>query len=149
DFNRSFGEACRRPGKSCQLNDFRNSVLRGAYDTLMQMDAFAFNLPTQIIFGAGSIDTLAQHVPAFGERPVFVAGNRAVHASGLRSRLEAMLPGAGWIDGVPENPTTTVCGEAARHAVALGADQLIAVGGGSVMDAAKAIAILARNPPPC
>jgi alcohol dehydrogenase class IV len=113
------------------------------------MDAFAFNLPTRIVFGAGSIDTLAQHAHLLGARPLFVTGARFVRESGLRERLSAALPGAAWLEGIPENPTTTVCESGAQVAIEHGADVLIAVGGGSVIDAAKAIAVLAQNPPPC
>lgn len=113
------------------------------------MDAFGFNLPTRIVFGAGCIDTLAEHARTLGARPLFVTGARFVRESGLRDRLSAALPGATWLEGIPENPTTTVCEAGAQVAMEHGADLLVAVGGGSVIDAAKAIAVLARNPTPC
>ena len=61
----------------------------------------------------------------------------------------AQLPGASVFDEVEENPSTTTCERGGAECRKAGCDFVVALGGGSPMDAAKAIAVLARNPGRC
>ena len=49
-------------------------------------------------------------------------------------------------DGISANPLYVTCREAARQAVQMQADMIIGLGGGSPLDAAKAVAVMAANP---
>jgi len=106
-------------------------------------------MPVEIVFGAGSLDTLGEQVKPYGRKPLIVTGQHSARASGALSRVLAQCPEAVVFEGVAENPTERQCDEGAGHCRSSGCDCVVAIGGGSAMDAAKAIAGLARNPEPC
>lgn len=112
------------------------------------MSAFGFDLPTEVVFGEDTFDCLGEYSGNIGKRPFLVTGKHSARAAGYLGRALAQLPGAVLFDRVEENPTTTQCEEAAEICRARDCDHVIALGGGSPMDAAKAIAVLARNPAP-
>lgn len=106
---------------------------------------------TTIRFGDGVLSELPEDLVALGiDRPLVVT-DRGVAGAGLLDRLFAALP-AGTprivFDGVPSNPTE----EAALDALALyrqeRCDGLVAIGGGSPIDLAKAVSILVSHPEP-
>ena len=107
------------------------------------------HMPTEIVFGAGVLDRLADAVAPLGRRPMLVTGRHSARATGLLDRALAALPNAAVFDRVEENPTSALCEAGAAFAREAGCDCLVAIGGGSPMDAAKAIAVLARNPGGC
>ena len=106
---------------------------------------------TTIRFDSGAIDGLGQDLVELGiERPMIVA-DRGVVAVGLVERLQHAAPalaGATLFDDVPSNPTE----EAAETAVAIykarDCDGLVAIGGGSPIDLAKAVALRATHDGP-
>lgn len=106
---------------------------------------------TTIRLDAGAISGLAQDMREVGiSRPMIVT-DKGLRATGTLDALVAAAPGlagAPVFDEVPSNPTET----AAKLAVAIyrreRCDGLIALGGGSPMDLAKAVAILATHPEP-
>ena len=115
------------------------------------MHGFEFYTPTRVIFGAGSLEKLPEAVGRCGAKRVFVVyGGQSAKKSGLLDRVEALLTGAGIayaaIGGVKPNPRLGLAREAVREAIAFGADLILAVGGGSVIDTAKAAAHGAANP---
>ena len=115
------------------------------------MHGFEFYTPTRVIFGAGSLEKLPEAVGRCGAKRVFVVyGGQSAKKSGLLDRVEALLTGAGIafaaIGGVKPNPRLGLAREAIREAVAFGADLILAVGGGSVIDTAKATAHGTANP---
>lgn len=106
-------------------------------------------IPTRILFGAGQLNNL--HKQTFpGKRALIIISNgKSTRANGYLARTEEQLHKAGIttsvFDGVVPNPTVdnTVAGaDAAKN---FNADFLVALGGGSVMDCTKAIALLATN----
>jgi 4-hydroxybutyrate dehydrogenase len=106
---------------------------------------------TTIRFGFGVLPEIAEDLAALGAKRPLIVTDKGVAATGLLDRLRAALP-AGMahvvFDEVPSNPTE----EAALQAVALyqsqGCDALIGFGGGSPIDLAKAVALLATHPGP-
>jgi alcohol dehydrogenase class IV len=104
---------------------------------------------TMIEFGAGSIARLPEMLQASGiTRPLLVSDN-GLAASGLLERVAALLPSdAPHFLDVPANPTESAVLAAAEAYLSAGADGLVAVGGGSPIDLAKGVSLMATHPEP-
>ncbi len=106
---------------------------------------------TRIQFDFGALALLPDELKLIGmNRPLFVT-DRGVVAVGLLERVTATLPksvATAVFDGTPANPTERAALAALAAYRAHDADGIIAVGGGSSMDLAKAVAILATHAPP-
>ena len=104
----------------------------------------------RIEFGAGVIHRLPDAIAALGHRRAFVVTDRGLRAAGVLDRVLHVLTDAGVehgvYDGVLPNPSTSTVDEGAARARRFGAAAIVALGGGSAMDAAKGIALLAANP---
>ncbi len=108
------------------------------------------NYVTEIRFGAGSAAELAQVCQALGfKKPLFIT-DKGVVAAGLIEHILAVndLPHFHVFDGTPSNPTEAAAREAVASFHEAGCDGIIAVGGGSSIDLAKAVAVSARHPGP-
>mgnify|MGYP000021926091 CR=1 FL=1 len=116
---------------------------------MAEIPAFSYLMPTEIRFGAGCFDGLAECCALLGKKPFVVTGKHSARAIGALDRLEAQMPNAVVHDKAEENPTTEQCDAAAAVCRAQQCDMVIAIGGGSPMDVAKAVAGLARNAGPC
>ena len=115
------------------------------------MHAFEFSIPTQIIFGPGTEDRTGELAAGLGARRVLlVCGGQSARRSGLLDRVEQSLTQAGLtcrvFAGIHPNPRLFQVREGVQAALEFGADLILAVGGGSVIDAAKAIALGAAEP---
>jgi len=110
---------------------------------------FDFNMPTQILTGYGVIRENADKF-ALGKKALIVSGRHSAKACGAFDDITAVLSEKGieWAvyPKIVENPPVSVCYEGGQFATAEKADFIIAIGGGSPMDAAKAIAAYAANP---
>lgn len=113
------------------------------------LNPFRFLLSTEIVFGCGSVSSLAAHVSRFGARPLVVTGRHSARDTGILDRVLDRMPNATVFEAIDENPDTTICEQCAAACREHGCDVIVAVGGGSPMDAAKAIALLARNDGAC
>jgi alcohol dehydrogenase class IV len=100
---------------------------------------FEFATATRIIFGEGMAATLPDLARTFGTRPLVVTGASRERARALVTALSAET------FAVSDEPTVDLVREGARHAQDAACDVVISIGGGSVIDAGKAIAILATN----
>lgn len=106
-------------------------------------------VPTRVMFGAGMLNKLSeQSIP--GRRALIIISNgKSTRASGYLTRTEEQLHKAGVetvvFDGVMPNPTVGNVNAGARMARENECDFLVALGGGSVMDCTKAIAVMATN----
>jgi alcohol dehydrogenase class IV len=100
---------------------------------------FEFATATRIVFGEGTAATLPELVRAFGTRPLLVTGSTPERAASLVSALSAQL------FPVPGEPTINLVREGARRAQEAACDVVISIGGGSAIDAGKAIAAIAAN----
>ena len=105
---------------------------------------FEFQNPTQLIFGAGTLSRLGEVVSAHGKRALLVTGGGSVKRSGVFDRAVSSLRAAGVsvveCSGVEPNPRISSIVRGAQIARDEGCDVVIALGGGSTMDAAKVMA---------
>lgn len=105
---------------------------------------FEYHNPTHLIFGAGSLSQLGEMVSRQGKKALIVTGGGSVKRNGTFDRAAASLKAAGITfaecDGVEPNPRITTVRRGARIAREEGCDVIIALGGGSTMDAAKVMA---------
>jgi alcohol dehydrogenase class IV len=105
---------------------------------------FEFATAARILFGAGSAETIGQEASAFGRRAFVLTGGGLQRALPLLRRLEnhhvmhAEFP-------VAQEPSTVLVAAAVREAVRFDCDLVIGIGGGSAIDAAKAVAALLAN----
>lgn len=111
---------------------------------------FLFELPTRIEFGSGSLSNLGQRVAELGGSRVLLVADEVLAAIGLVDRVTDVLEDAKieyvvFTDIEPEPDAVGVQAGAERLA-AEGCDLVVAVGGGSVLDSGKAIALMSRNP---
>lgn len=110
---------------------------------------FRFHCPTEIQFGAGCLAHLRDYAPAFAQRPLVVTGKSSARKSGALDRVIEFAPGAVVLEGIDENPTDAVVDSAATVCRDAHCDGIIAIGGGSPIDVAKAVAVLATNGGAC
>ena len=110
---------------------------------------FSYYLPVNIIFGCGKADTAGKLARPYGEKALIVTGRSSAKKSGLYDRIASGLEQSGMshllFDKVTQNPLTTTAEEGAALARENNCDVIIGIGGGSIMDCAKAIAFLAVN----
>lgn len=111
---------------------------------------FNYFLPVNLIFGTGNINLLGKETARYGKRALVVTGRSSTKRTGLLDRALELLKVEGVegvvFDKVDQNPLTTTAQAGADMAVEAGCDVVVGIGGGSIMDAAKAIAFSAKNP---
>ena len=112
--------------------------------------SFEVYLPTRWIFGAGALNELGGY-PMPGRKAMLVISNgKSTRANGYLERTQQQLKQAGAdsavFDRVEANPLKSTVMAGAAFAKENGCDFIVALGGGSVMDAAKAMAAMATNP---
>ena len=109
-------------------------------------------LPPRIEFGEGAIANLANHVKTFGGKKPLIVSDAGISKVGILSQAvapleDANLPYVTYVDIEP-NPTDVSITQGVEVYQKEKCDGVIAVGGGSVMDAAKAIRLLTTHAPP-
>jgi alcohol dehydrogenase class IV len=110
------------------------------------MKAFDYYFPTRMIFGAGKFDILGEEVSALGKRAMIVSyANQSL--AGFVDRAVAMLKEHGVaavvFDETEINPDRKIVNRGGELARKEKCDVIVGLGGGSPMDAAKAIAVVA------
>ena len=107
-----------------------------------------WSFPTKIVFGAGEVRRLGDEVAALGVSRVLVVSDPGVERAGLLSAALAALSekgiAAGVFTGVEGNPTEQNIEDGTRAYAEERAQAVVAVGGGSPMDAGKLIALRAK-----
>lgn len=109
------------------------------------MQKFTYCVPTKVVFGLGTEAEAGREVRAFGGTRVLVLyGGGSAVKSGLIGQITAALEAEGLVyslrGGVRPNPSLEFVNETLSAVQGDGADFILAVGGGSVIDAAKAVA---------
>lgn len=107
-------------------------------------DMWTFKLPTAVTFGNGCIQQLPQIVAARGTRPLLVADRDLVKLPPF-ARVQEVLPEVPVFSDVTPDPTVASVDALAARLRAEKHDVVVAVGGGSAMDCAKAAACLAAG----
>jgi alcohol dehydrogenase class IV len=105
-------------------------------------DFYQYASPTRVIAGRDLLESTGFEFQKEGARRVFLVTDEVIRATGLVERVEAGVTDgglelAGVFDDVPQDSSTDVVERCAAAAKEAGADSLLAVGGGSVMDTAK------------
>ena len=110
---------------------------------------FSYFMPVRLIFGSNVVDQLGATAKNYGKHALIVTGRGSTKRSGLLDRAIALLEKEGVqatvFNKVEPNPLTTTVMEGAALAREKGCDLVIGMGGGSMMDAAKAVAFCAVN----
>ncbi|MFR9208404.1 MAG: iron-containing alcohol dehydrogenase [Lachnospiraceae bacterium] len=112
----------------------------------MKLD-FCYHNPTKIYFGKSALENLSTELKNYGNTVLLVYGRGSVKKLGLYDKIKAILAEEGKkvfeLSGIKSNPTYTKMLEGARIVRENKVDLILAVGGGSVVDCAKAISISA------
>ena len=109
------------------------------------MSAFEFATANRIIFGAGKLSELGSQVKGRAKRLLLVRGNSSDAIPRVREILSAQeIPFDEF--ALHGEPTVDTASDGVSFALTHGSDMVIGLGGGSVLDAGKAIAALATNP---
>ena len=107
---------------------------------------FEFTLPTKIIYGCGVLKQLPEEIRAAGGTKILLITDTGITKAGITALITDLLYASGLeytvYDGVEANPKDVNCEDAARAARSIGADCMVAVGGGSPIDCAKAVGVL-------
>ena len=109
---------------------------------------FSFILPTKIVFGPGCIKTITEELSLLGIKRPLIVTDAGVLKAGLVDKVLASIPqdiSCKVFDGVEANPKDINVSAGAEAYKAHGADSILALGGGSPIDCAKSIGVLAAN----
>ncbi len=111
---------------------------------------FNTHKPVRILTGEGCLAENSAVLASLGTKAYIVTGKRSADACGAFADVVYALDKHGIpyvrMNRVTENPPVEMCHEAGAECAANGCDFIIAIGGGSAIDAAKAIAAYAANP---
>ena len=110
---------------------------------------FSFFLPVNVVFGCGKLKEVGNLTKPYGKKALIVTGKSSAKKSGIYDKVNESLKKVGidtvLFDKVTPNPLTTTAIEGAKFANKNGCDVVVGIGGGSIMDCAKAIAFLSVN----
>jgi len=111
---------------------------------------FNYNLPINLIFGCGRSNEIGKEVAKYGSKVLIVTGRGSTKKTGLLDKVIDLLIEEKVqyevFDKVEQNPLTTVIYEGVDVIKKTGCNVILGIGGGSIMDAAKSIAFMAKNP---
>lgn len=109
------------------------------------MNNFEFANPVKVVFGKGTIARLSALIPT-NSRVLMVYGGGSIKKNGIYDQVKKALEGFQVIEfaGIEANPHYETCMQAVRKVKEEGIDFLLAVGGGSVIDATKFIAVASQ-----
>ncbi len=106
-----------------------------------------FHVPTKIIFGSGSLSQLKRIVEEdLSVSRLFLVTDPGIMNTGIAETVLSQVQFIEVFDQVEQNPKSTTVNKTAEIVRTIKPDLIIGLGGGSSMDAAKAIALLATNP---
>ena len=110
---------------------------------------FQYYIPTRILFGSGQLERLSRKKLPGRKALIVISSGKSTRANGYLDRVEEQLAKAGVesvvFDKISPNPMKSVVMEGAQVARQEGCDFVIGLGGGSSIDSAKAIAVMAAN----
>ena len=115
------------------------------------MIPFSVTLPNRVRFAVGAVDTVPEIVAELCVKgaAVLVLTDKGIAGTGVPARVAAALDGSGFatrlVDTVPAEPTDADLDGIAASIRSTKATAIVAIGGGSVMDAAKVLSVLGGN----
>ncbi len=105
-----------------------------------------FHVPTRIVFDSGAVSNLKDIIKTeIGASSFFLVTDDGIVESGIAERITDQLSNVTVFDKVEQNPKNGTIDRAGEMARAIQPDLVIGLGGGSALDAAKAVALLAKN----
>ena len=112
------------------------------------MKDFTFKIPQSIEFGIGSLKKLPEILKENQSQDVFLISDRGLEGLGVVKKIQDIIEAGGincttYLGTVP-NPTVNVVNESTKLYRECGATSIVALGGGSSMDVAKATGVLAK-----
>lgn len=112
------------------------------------MRNFEFYNPTKLIFGKGTLEALKTEVPKYGKNVLLMYGGGSIKRSGLYDKVMDVLQSVDAVvtelAGVEPNPRLSTVHKGVELCHEHHIDLILAVGGGSVLDCAKAVAVGAK-----
>ncbi|MFP4977961.1 iron-containing alcohol dehydrogenase [Paenibacillus sp. CN-4] len=112
------------------------------------MRTFEFYNPTKLIFGRDTLEALKTEIPKYGTKVLLLYGGGSIKRSGLYDKVTSLLSSIGAevteLGGVDPNPRLSTVHKGVELCREHGIELVLAVGGGSVLDCAKAIAVGAK-----
>lgn len=111
---------------------------------------FSTHAPVKIVTGRNCVSESADKIAALGSKALIVSGKSSADKCGAFADVVSVLDSANIpyvrFNKIPENPPAEMCCEAGELCCGERCDFIIAIGGGSALDASKAIAAYAANP---
>ena len=108
------------------------------------MQNFTFHNPTKIVFGQGTLEQIGVEVASYGKKALYIYGKGSIKKNGVYDKTVASLKSAGIelveFGNVKANPILSHTRQGVALAKREKVEMIVAVGGGSVIDEAKAIA---------
>ena len=114
------------------------------------MKEFVYSYPTKVYFGEGSASkALKAELPGSGSTVMLAYGGGSIKSNGIYDEVSGIMSGMGInivdFSGIMSNPTYDKVQEGAELARSRNVDFILAVGGGSVIDCCKIIAVQAKS----
>ena len=110
---------------------------------------FSFTGARKIVFGNGSFQQLPEHIRELQTKRPLIVLDKQLAATGMKEQVVELLKKNGMecqiFDKVDPEPKISLADEGAKLALKAKCDIIVGIGGGSAMDVAKAIAVLAAN----
>jgi len=107
-----------------------------------------FLMPTKLVFGEGRLKEVGEKVKSYGKKALLVTGRKAMKELGFTHQVIEYLKAEGveavLYDKVEPNPSKQTVNTGGKLAKGKGCDVIVALGGGSALDAAKGIAVVAK-----
>lgn len=112
------------------------------------MNSFCFSVPQNVIFGKGSLDKIPELLDKIGASHAFIISGPHLNKMGVVKKVMDIVESAGKkVSAFTEteaNPSVETVDRATKSFLDSGADSIIALGGGSPMDLAKAVGVVAK-----
>lgn len=105
-----------------------------------------FHIPTKIIFESGALSHLKKIIEEVRVSRIFFVTDKGIKNAGIADIVLSQIKPVAVFDDVEQNPKNTTINNGGELVRSVTPDIIIGLGGGSVLDAAKALALLATNP---
>ncbi len=113
------------------------------------INSFEFVLPTKIIYGAGKVQVLGEELKALKAKKLMLITDKGLIKSGLMDKVTNIIDSVNIdyiiYDKIEANPKDYNIEDCAKEARKESVDIIVAFGGGSSIDAAKAVTVLAKQ----
>lgn len=115
----------------------------------MEVHGFSYYMPVKIFFGQNQMEKLGSLTKKLGKKALLVTGRKSMKKLGITDKVIKLLQDhsleIALYNRIPPNPTVEVVDEGARLVADENCEVIIGLGGGSVLDAAKGIAVVASH----